>query len=191
MSSLKGRKQSKEHVNKKTLAILGAMKNPAVIAKISKAKIGNKNGIGNKGMTGKKHTEAWKKENSERMRNRIVSQDTKEMLKIRMKERRDKLEKRQLRSTGYIWIYVEGETRRVPEHHYVIEKHAGRKIVKGEVVHHINGDKTDNNINNLLLCKSQSEHRKTHYQLELCALNLLKEGLIVFKDGIYQIPEAA
>ena len=48
------------------------------------------------------------------------------------------------------------------KHRAVIERFIGRKLKRAEVVHHINGIKTDNRIENLALM-SQSEHMKIHY----------------------------
>lgn len=49
----------------------------------------------------------------------------------------------------------------IREHDYIMEKHIGRPLQKGEVVHHINGIKTDNRIENLMLL-TNSEHMKVH-----------------------------
>jgi len=50
----------------------------------------------------------------------------------------------------------------VLEHHLVMEKHLGRFTKKGEIVHHIDGDKLNNSIDNLMLFPNQSSHIKHH-----------------------------
>jgi hypothetical protein len=50
---------------------------------------------------------------------------------------------------GYLYVGVNGG--RILAHRHVMEQHLGRKLVKGENVHHINGVRDDNRLENLEL----------------------------------------
>lgn len=65
---------------------------------------------------------------------------------------------RDVTSEGYVRVNL-GSGRygrgRVKEHRYVMEQHIGRRLLPDETVHHINGNKTDNRLENLELWASK------------------------------------
>jgi hypothetical protein len=72
------------------------------------------------------------------------------------------------RNDGYILIYrpkhpyYNADGLYVFEHRLVIENKIGRYLTKKEKVHHINGNRSDNRIENLKLINRQSEHCRIH-----------------------------
>jgi hypothetical protein len=63
----------------------------------------------------------------------------------------------------------------IPDHRLVMEKILGRLLKKGEIVHHINLDPTDNRSKNLLLVDSDSLHILLHSYLQYALVQLLNE----------------
>ena len=53
----------------------------------------------------------------------------------------------------------------IQEHRLVVEKKIKRKLKKKEVIHHINGNKLNNQIHNLMLFPSQKEHASFHSKI--------------------------
>jgi hypothetical protein len=87
---------------------------------------------------------------------------------------------------GYRQIYIgknypyrNGGYTHIREHQYVMELHLERRLKKGEIVHHIDGDKKNNNLDNLFLT-SVEEHNKLHAESESILFDLYKKGIIGF-----------
>lgn len=59
------------------------------------------------------------------------------------------------------YIRVREENKEYDEHRLLMETILGRKLGHNEVVHHINGDKTDNRIENLQVL-TRAEHSSIH-----------------------------
>lgn len=94
-------------------------------------------------------------------------------------------------SDGYKMIKCDGDydasgrTRYRREHVLVMEDHVGRRLKtqqgrNGEQVHHIDGDKLNNEIDNLLLCKDTKHHKDVDCQLHNLAFELVRNKVITF-----------
>ncbi len=74
-------------------------------------------------------------------------------------------------ANGYIAVYHPEYTGKkirknyVYEHRWNMEQHLGRKLEPGEEIHHIDGNRKNNKLDNLMLFKNKSEHLKYHWTL--------------------------
>ena len=74
---------------------------------------------------------------------------------------------RSVHSLGYIWLHspdhpFKDVRNNVLEHRIVVEKQIKRFLDPSDIVHHINGDRKDNRIENLIAFTSKSSHIRFH-----------------------------
>lgn len=107
------------------------------------------------------------------------------------------MEFKEHKTLGYMYAYAPGVLGAsaegfLYEHHYVMCGHIGRELKLDEVVHHIDRNRKNNAIDNLMLLTS-SEHAKLHaiedrgYECENRACKSCKKSFVVTKvsDQIY------
>lgn len=79
-----------------------------------------------------------------------------------------------LNPKGYVQTTIRRQ--RIYQHRWVMEQEIGRKLTNSEFVHHINGNKQDNSIENLVLVTKENhsrEHQSVIKKLEV-AIGLLR-----------------
>ena len=75
---------------------------------------------------------------------------------------------RRLTRTGYVDVIgVVGRGRHRLEHTLIVERVLGRKLPAGAVIHHVDGNRTNNANSNLVVLASQSEHTELHRRLRV------------------------
>jgi len=67
-------------------------------------------------------------------------------------------------SRGYVRFSKNGKV--IKEHIYVMQEHIGRNINKGEAIHHIDLNKSNNDLENLYLFETSSKHAICHRSME-------------------------
>ncbi len=82
---------------------------------------------------------------------------------------------------GYKMTWSDVLNKSVREHHKIWHKNMGKwpDSNKNEQIHHIDGDKLNNNFDNLVLC-SVSEHTKIHKSYENLVYKMIKNGIVEF-----------
>jgi hypothetical protein len=94
-----------------------------------------------------------------------------------------------IRPEGYKVICVKGhpnsydEHGKIHEHTYLMSKHIGRALIKGESVHHKNGLRLDNRIENLeLWSRNQPPGQRVEDKIKWCIEFLIQYGYKTLKE---------
>lgn len=94
-------------------------------------------------------------------------------------------------SDGYIEIYMPNHPfasrNYIREHRLVIEKQLGRYLKPNEVVHHLDGQRNNNKLENLHLFQNAGKHRLYHNFLRMLVGNFIHELGYYFNEDIGKI----
>lgn len=102
---------------------------------------------------------------------------------------RDKEKKLRVWRHGYVFVYKPEHptSRKIPpdygyiaEHRMIMELHLGRDLKPTEVIHHLDGLKSNNKIENLLCCETQRKHNQIHTKMQVFVEKLIRENKVYY-----------
>ncbi len=106
----------------------------------------------------------------------------------RVKRQRMPIGSKWIDAGGYVRVKIaEGKGRWRLEHVMVVEQKVGRPLRTGEIVHHIDGVRANNEPSNLFLCRDHRHHMEVEQQLKETFRELLRQGVVSFSHalGVY------
>jgi hypothetical protein len=71
-----------------------------------------------------------------------------------------------INSQGYIEIYSLNDCGYILQHRKIVQDFIKRPLLKTEIIHHIDENKTNNNINNLMIFKNPNAHKSFHNKIK-------------------------
>lgn len=88
------------------------------------------------------------------------------------------------RIDGYQFIKIK-ENKWVSYHRYLVEKFIGYKLKKGWVIHHLDGNKTNNKLRNLYIFTKRALHTnfEVFIKYNIINRNILKSNLKEYKNA--------
>jgi len=116
---------------------------------------------------GRKHTKETKNKISNLRKGLKLSEETKKRMSKSAIGKPKGIKKD---PNGYVFIYKPKHPRAVHNYvrrsHLVVEKFIGRYLELNNVIHHIDFNKSNDDINNLMIFKSQREHSLFHAKIK-------------------------
>lgn len=126
-----------------------------------------------------------KNETQQLIKYKLINRPTRKAFKMSEHSRKLMSEKAKLRgkgtrinSNGYVEMTKQPHTGKL-YHRYIVENHIGRKLLKNEQIHHIDGNKLNNCLSNLQIL-DKNEHMRLHRLQEIRERTELGQ----FKKGV-------
>jgi hypothetical protein len=79
------------------------------------------------------------------------------------RKRRRKAGEGEITTRGHVMLSIRGT--RIYEHIFKAERALGKPLPKGVLVHHLDGDGTNNDNTNLVICQNKAYHRLLHMRM--------------------------